>query len=154
MAVDSRKGRSRLHAWRPVITLALLSFVVCGLAFPVIVTGISQAVFPYQANGDLAQLQGKDVGSFLIAQNFTSPAFFHVRNGSASGVDPDITVQNAMGQAKRVSKASGIPLDSLDALIADHEQFTGVFAGQAYVDVLQLNLALISEYPSSYPGYA
>ena len=63
--------------YTPAIRLAVLSLIVCGLLFPLIVTGLAQLLFPNQANGDIVKLNGRDVGSNLIAQNFTSPMFFH-----------------------------------------------------------------------------
>lgn len=62
---------------------------------------------------------------------------------SASGLDPDISVENADLQAARVATARGIGEDKVKALIADHTQgaFLGLF-GDARVNVLELNLAL------------
>src|SRR5664280_2674176 len=82
-------------SFKPIIGLALVSLLICGLIFPLVVTGIAQVFFPYQANGEIVQLNGKSVGSNLIAQNFSLPIFFHPRNDSASGVDPDITLKDA-----------------------------------------------------------
>ena len=85
--------------FKPIIGLALVSLLICGILYPFLITGIGQVFFPYQANGELAKLNGQTVGSNLIAQNFTLPIFFHTRNEtadpSASGVDPDITLQDA-----------------------------------------------------------
>ena len=82
--------------FKPIVGLAVISLLICGLFFPLLVTGIGQVLFPYQANGEIVQLNGKDVGSNLIAQNFTLPIFFHPRNDSASGVDPDITASRCI----------------------------------------------------------
>ena len=90
-----QKEKWNLKNLRPIIGLALVSLLICGLLFPLLITGIGQVFFPYQANGEIVQLNGQAVGSNLIAQNFTSPIFFQTRNESqsASGVDPDITLQ-------------------------------------------------------------
>jgi K+-transporting ATPase ATPase C chain len=129
--------------YAPAIRLAILSLVACGLLFPLIVTGLAQLLFPSQANGDIVKLNGQDVGSSLIAQNFTSPMFFHPRNDSASGVDPDITVQDAYSQIPRISNATGIPSESLKSMVDHNTQRTLWIAGDEYVNVLNLNLLLI-----------
>src|SRR5438132_13372421 len=78
---------------RPIVGMAFVSLLLCGLFFPLLITGIAQAVFPYQVNGELVHLNGRTVGSSLIAENFTLPIFFFALNNSAFGVAPDITVQ-------------------------------------------------------------
>jgi K+-transporting ATPase ATPase C chain len=50
--------------------------VVTGIAYPVLVTAIGQAVFPHQANGSLIERDGKAVGSALIGQQFDAPGYF------------------------------------------------------------------------------
>lgn len=60
-----------------LITLALL--VICGFAYPLLLTGISQLIFPRQANGSLVAVNGKAVGSTLIGQDFTDPRFMKCR---------------------------------------------------------------------------
>ncbi len=69
--------------FKPIIGLALVSLLICGLFYPFLITGIGQVFFPNQANGDLVQLNGQTVGSNLIAQSFTLPIFFHTRNETA-----------------------------------------------------------------------
>lgn len=64
---------------RPIIGLTLLTLLICGIAYPLLITGIGQVFFPYQANGEQAKLDGQSVGSILIAQNFTLSIFFHTR---------------------------------------------------------------------------
>ena len=66
--------------FKPIIGLALVSLLICGLIYPFLMTGIGQVLFPNQANGDQVTLNGQVVGSNLIAQNFTLPIFFHTRN--------------------------------------------------------------------------
>lgn len=52
--------------------------VVCGLGYTLVVTGIAQVAFPYQANGSLITVDGKVVGSELIGQNFDDEAHMWV----------------------------------------------------------------------------
>jgi K+-transporting ATPase ATPase C chain len=137
----------------PTIRLALLSLIVCGLLFPLIVTGLAQLFFPSQANGSIVKLKGQDVGSSLIAQNFTSPMFFHPRNDSASGVDPDITVQDAYSQIPRISSATNISSNALKSLVDQNTEETLWIAGDEYVNVLNLNLLLINQYPQIYHAF-
>ena len=139
--------------YMPSLRLAILSLIVCGLIFPLIVTGLAQLLFPSQANGDIVKLNGHDVGSNLIAQNFTSPMFFHSRNDSASGVDPDITVQDAYSQISRISGATGILSGTLKNIVDQNIEKTLWIAGDEYVNVLNLNLILIKEYPQIYQAF-
>jgi K+-transporting ATPase ATPase C chain len=140
--------------FKPIIGLTVISLLICGLFFPLLVTGIAQVFFPYQANGEIVQLNGKAVGSNLIAQNFTLPIFFHPRNDSASGVDPDITLQDAYSQIPRISNATGIPADSLTYIVNQNQEGTFWIFGSPYINVLRVNLVLIKEYPSIYKGFS
>ena len=137
------------------IRLAFISLVICGLVFPILVTGVAQVLMPYQANGDIVRINGREVGSSLIAQNFTSPMFFHSRNAteSASGVDPDITLQDAYAQVPRIEEATGISSNALKQLIDENTEKTLWVVSDSYVNVLKLNLILIQEYPTVYASF-
>lgn len=65
--------------------LILLS-IVTGVVYPLTMTGIAQALFPYQANGTILSKEGKPIGSELIGQHFEAPGYFHGRP-SAAGQD-------------------------------------------------------------------
>ena len=138
----------------PAIRLALISLILCGLVFPLVITGFAQLIFPSQANGSLVQFHGKTVGSNLIAQNFSMSIFFHPRNDSASGVDPDITVQDAYSQIPRISSATGISEDGLQQIVNQNEEGTFWTFGTPYVNVLRLNLALIKSGSSAYNSFS
>jgi K+-transporting ATPase ATPase C chain len=69
---------------RPAIVVFVLLSVVTGLAYPLVVTGVAQVVFPHQANGSLIENDGKRVGSELIAQNFDQPQYFWSRPSAAN----------------------------------------------------------------------
>jgi K+-transporting ATPase ATPase C chain len=74
-----------------IVRPALVSFVVLtaltGVAYPLVVTGIGQTVFPDQAAGSLIRRDGKPVGSLLIGQNFQDPKYVWGRP-SATGPMP------------------------------------------------------------------
>ena len=139
---------------RPVIGIAVVSLLLCGLFFPFLITGIGQAVFPSQANGDLITFNGRVIGSNLIDNNFTLPIFFHGRgNNSASGVDPDITLPDAYSQAIGISNATGIDVAGINQIINQNQEGVYWIFGSPYVNVLNLNLKLIQSYPTVYKNY-
>src|SRR5215475_3135933 len=70
--------------WMTVVTT-----ILCGIIYPLAVTGAAQLLFPHRANGSLLTANGKVVGSQWIGQNFTSPNYFHARPSAAgTGYDP------------------------------------------------------------------
>jgi len=69
----------------PGLRLTLVFTLLLGLAYPLLTTGISQLIFPSQANGSLVTVDGKVVGSSMIGQPFSKPEYFHPRPSSAGG---------------------------------------------------------------------
>ncbi len=79
---------------RPALSLFLALSVVTGVIYPLAVTGVGQALFPWQSAGSLIERGGRVIGSSLIGQNFDAPKYFWGRpsatspqpyNGLASG---------------------------------------------------------------------
>ena len=66
------------------ILVSIVLMILCGLIYPLVMTGISQLVLNKQANGSMIVVDGKEVGSELIGQNFTDPKFFRGRVSSVN----------------------------------------------------------------------
>lgn len=69
---------------RPAAVLLVLFTLLTGLAYPMLVTGIAQLLFPYEANGSLIEADGKIVGSALIGQASNAPQYFWSRPSATS----------------------------------------------------------------------
>lgn len=193
-AIETPKATVATHSvWRTAIRFTLVTTVLLGLGYPLLVTVIAGVVFPHKAAGSLILKDGQVIGSELLAQSFTSDRYFHPRpsaagNGydatasggsnlaqsnaklvqrvqgdidklsaenrgkpvpidmvttSGSGLDPDITPDNAYFQARRVAKARGLSEDQVRNLIAANTSGRQLgLLGEPRVNVLALNLAL------------
>jgi len=179
--------------WKTSILFTLVTAVLLGIGYPLVVTGAAAVMFPHKAAGSLILKDGQVIGSELLAQSFTSDKYFHPRpsaagNGydatssggsnlaqssaklvqriqgdidkaaqenpgkpvpidmvttSGSGLDPDITPDNAYFQAPRVAKARGLSQDAVRKLIDRHITARQLgFLGEPRVNVLDLNLDL------------
>lgn len=65
------------------VLMTIATTVLLGLVYPLVVTGIAQLLFHDKANGQLIQRNGVIVGSRIIGQGFSSPAYFHSRPSAA-----------------------------------------------------------------------
>ena len=188
-----------LRELRPALAMMVLLTLLCGLAYPLLMTGVAGVAFADQAGGSLVRQGGQVIGSRLIAQGFAKPEYLHPRPSAAgkgwdpmnsggsnlgpmdkkladrvatdtaglrkenptataipadavttsgSGLDPDVTPENARMQAARIAAARGVSVEAVQAVI-DHQTgrpFLG-FIGQPHVNVLAVNLALDASLP-------
>lgn len=65
------------------VRMAAATLVLTGIVYPIVMTGVARLFFPRQANGSLVSAGGRVVGSELLGQAFTSPAYFHGRPSAA-----------------------------------------------------------------------
>ena len=80
--------------------------IVCGLGYTLVVIGVAQLAFPYQANGSLITVDGKVVGSELIGQNFDDEAHMWGRIQNVSIVEGEDGELMAYGAPSNLSPAS------------------------------------------------
>ncbi len=80
----------------PAFALLALFTLLTGAAYPLLVTGIAQAVFPHEANGSLVEANGQVVGSRWIGQTFEDPSFFWGRP-SATGCNAAASCGSNLG---------------------------------------------------------
>lgn len=73
---------------RPAIVLVIALTLITGLVYPLVMTGLSEVIFPYQAQGSVIEKDGKVVGAALIGQLFASDKYFHGRPSATNAPDP------------------------------------------------------------------
>jgi len=89
---------------RPALVFVVALTLITGLIYPLVITGIAELVFPYQAQGSLIEKDGHVIGSELIGQQFASDKYFHGRPSATLGPDPSDP-----------SKTTGIPYNAANS---------------------------------------
>jgi potassium-transporting ATPase KdpC subunit len=202
-AAGATLARQFASQLRPAVLGLVVLTLVSGAAYPAMLLGVGNVVFPDEAGGSLVYRGGAVVGSRLIGQGFSRPEYFQTRpsaagtgydatqssgtnlapanpqliqqvrqaaaayrklNGlvpdapapidavtsSASGLDPDISPQNADLQVARVAKARGVGEAVVRRLVAANTRGPDLgLLGAPRVSVLQLNLALDRAAPTT-----
>jgi K+-transporting ATPase ATPase C chain len=101
---------------RPALLLLLLLTLITGVIYPLGITGLAQALFPYQANGSLIVKDGVIIGSELIGQNFTSEKYFHGRPSVTTGTDAQ---GNSVAQPYNAANSLGSQLGPTSKALVD-----------------------------------
>jgi potassium-transporting ATPase KdpC subunit len=84
------------------VIFTVVTVIAFGLIYPFVMTGISQLLFPYQANGSIVYVNGKPVGSAIIGQLWTKPQYFQGRPSAAGkGYDPTSTGATNLGPTSK-----------------------------------------------------
>jgi K+-transporting ATPase ATPase C chain len=117
---------------RPAILVTLVIMVITGLAYPGLVTGLAQLLFPHQANGSLVVVKGQAIGSELIGQTFARAEYFHARP-SAAGGGYDDTLSSGTNKGPTDAKLA----DTLIAGAVDSEvKLDGAVKGHVPADLV------------------
>ena len=86
-----------ISVWMTIATTILL-----GIVYPLVITGLAQVLFKDKANGQLIVQNGKVVGSRIIGQAFTGPAYFHSRpSGAGNGYDAANSLASNLGPTNK-----------------------------------------------------
>jgi K+-transporting ATPase ATPase C chain len=89
------------------LRFTIVTVIAFGLLYPFAMTGISQVLFPHQANGSLIEVNGKVVGSEIIGQLWSKPQYFAGRPSAAGkGYDPTATGGTNFGPTSKKLIAS------------------------------------------------
>jgi K+-transporting ATPase ATPase C chain len=98
-AVKSPVATTVHSVWKTSIRFTVVTAVLLGIGYPLVVTGIAGVIFPRKAAGSLILKDGQIIGSELLAQSFTSDRYFHPRP-SAAGNGYDATASGGSNLAQ------------------------------------------------------
>jgi len=108
------------------IRTTIVTLVLTGLIYPFVMTGLSQVLFPWRANGSLVtDEKGQVVGSELIAQGFANPAYFQPRPSAAGEKGYDATSSGGSNLGPTSKKLQDRINDDLKRLKSENSEATG-----------------------------
>ena len=113
------------HQIAPAFRLMLVLTVLTGLVYPGVITAISQVLFRWQANGSILKVDGREVGSALIGQNFTKPEYFHPRPSAAGNDGYDATASTGSNYGPTNQKLINRVKSSVEQFRKENPDYTG-----------------------------
>ena len=116
----------------PGLRIKMFFTILLGIVYPLAMTGVSQLVFPHQANGSLIRSGDKVIGSEIIGQNFTRPEYFHPRPSAAGDKGYDATASNG----SQLGPTSKKLIDRVSASVAQFRKENPDYHGPIPADLL------------------
>lgn len=135
------------------LVMVAIFTVLCGLAYPLVVTGFAQAAFGHKADGSIIERNGTAVGSELIGQPFADPRYFHPRPSAAGdGYDAAASAGSNLGptnseflatvadrvtayrQTNNLSADTDVPVDAVTASASGLDPHISVANARLQVD--------------------
>jgi K+-transporting ATPase ATPase C chain len=111
-----KKSDNTLQHVGPAVLYTIVTVILFGLVYPLAMTGVSELLFPSQANGSIVYRNGSAVGSDIIGQLWTKPQYFQGRPSAAgNGYDPTSTGGTNLGPtSKKLIDATRAAIKALE----------------------------------------